>query len=90
MDPNPEYALPTRLREGELGAVFGAERRPSRAGRPDRPRTRQSGDASLDTGDVDRPFEDMTPEERARLPQGSHQTHRRGGGSAKGRDQAEA
>ena len=25
------------------------------------------GDASLDTGDVDRPFQDMTPEERVRL-----------------------
>ena len=25
------------------------------------------GDATLNTGDVDRPFEDMTPEERARL-----------------------
>jgi hypothetical protein len=28
------------------------------------------GEASLDTGDVDKPYEDMTPEERARLRAG--------------------
>jgi hypothetical protein len=28
------------------------------------------GDATLNTGDVDRPFEDMTPEERARVRAG--------------------
>lgn len=28
------------------------------------------GDATVNTGDVDRPFEEMTPEERARLRAG--------------------